>query len=117
MHIILLRFTDNRQNAAQHLPGHKAWLKRGFDEGAFLLAGSLGSDLGGAVLARGNSVANIQDRVNEDPFVREKIVSAEGGTLGGGARFGDGWGWAFFKGDETRMTITGDYKVDCLACH
>ncbi|MCL5778068.1 cytochrome P460 family protein [Limibaculum sp. FT325] len=45
------------------------------------------------------------------------MVRDAAGTLGSGARFGDGWGWAFFAGDETRMTVTGDYKVDCLACH
>lgn len=39
------------------------------------------------------------------------------GTRGEGARFGDGWGWAFFEGEETRMTVTGDYKIDCVACH
>lgn len=77
MHIILLKFTDNRQNAAQHLPGHKAWLARGLEDGVFLMAGTLGSNLGGAILARSGSLANIQARVNEDPFVRENIVSVE----------------------------------------
>lgn len=77
MHIILLKFTGNRRNAAQHLPGHKAWLARGSEDGVFLMAGTLGSNLGGAILARGVSLAKIQDRVNEDPFVRENIVSAE----------------------------------------
>jgi len=77
MHIIILRFTDNRHNAAQHLPDHKAWLARGLGDGVFLLVGSLGSNLGGAILARGVSFAKIQDRVNEDPFVRENIVNAE----------------------------------------
>lgn len=77
MHIILLKFTSNRHNAARHLPGHKAWLTRGLEDGTFLLAGSLGSDLGGAIFARGVSPATIRDRVNEDPFVRENIVSAE----------------------------------------
>lgn len=77
MHIILLRFSNNRQNAAQHLPGHKAWLKRGIEDGVFLLAGGLASNLGGAILAHGASLSKIRDRVNEDPFVREKIVNAE----------------------------------------
>ena len=77
MHIILLKFTDNRHSAAQHLPGHKAWLARGLEDGTVLMAGTLGSNLGGAILARGGSFANIQDRVNEDPFVRENIVHAE----------------------------------------
>jgi uncharacterized protein YciI len=77
MHIILLKFAGDRQDAALHLPGHKAWLARGLEDGTFLLAGSLGSDLGGAILARRISPATIRDRVNEDPFVREGIVSAE----------------------------------------
>jgi len=45
------------------------------------------------------------------------MVKDAAGTLGRGPRFGDGWGWAFFRGAETRQTVTGDYKVDCLACH
>lgn len=45
------------------------------------------------------------------------MVKDAAGQLGQGARYGDGWGWAFFKGEETRLTITGDYRIDCLACH
>jgi len=32
-------------------------------------------------------------------------------------RFGDGWGWAFYQGSETKMTTTTNYKTDCLGCH
>lgn len=31
--------------------------------------------------------------------------------------WGDGWGWAFYEGGETKKTVTTDYKQDCLACH
>ena len=31
--------------------------------------------------------------------------------------WGDGWGWAFFDGDETKKTVTTDYATDCLGCH
>ena len=31
--------------------------------------------------------------------------------------WGDGWGWAFYEGTETRKTVTTDYRDDCLACH
>ena len=31
--------------------------------------------------------------------------------------WGDGWGWAFYEGTETRKTVSTDYKEDCLACH
>jgi len=31
--------------------------------------------------------------------------------------WGDGWGWSFFEGEETRKTVTTDYRKDCLGCH
>jgi len=31
--------------------------------------------------------------------------------------WGDGWGWVFFEGDETKKTVTTDYVTDCLGCH
>lgn len=31
--------------------------------------------------------------------------------------WGDGWGWAFYEGDERRKTVTTDYQLDCLGCH
>jgi hypothetical protein len=36
---------------------------------------------------------------------------------GTGLRFGDGWGWAFYEGAETKRTVTTNYKDDCLPCH
>lgn len=40
-------------------------------------AGSLQPNLGGGILAHNTSLQNLQDRVNEDPFVAEHVVSAE----------------------------------------
>jgi hypothetical protein len=31
--------------------------------------------------------------------------------------WGDGWGWALFKPDDTKVNVAKDYKNDCLACH
>ena len=77
MFVVLLRFTDNKSIAAQHMPGHNAWLQQGFDDGTFLLAGSLQSGLGGAVMAHNISLADLQRRVDDDPFVAENIVKAD----------------------------------------
>ncbi len=77
MFIVLLRFSDNKDQASQHMAGHNAWLKRGFDDGVFLLAGKIEPGTGGAVVAQASSLSVLQDRVNEDPFVVEKVVSAE----------------------------------------
>ena len=34
MFIVLLKFSANKTKAAQFMEGHKAWLKRGFDDGS-----------------------------------------------------------------------------------
>ena len=59
------------------MDSHKAWVKRGFDDGVFLLAGSLEPSLGGGILAHNTSLADLQSRVNADPFVAEDVVKAE----------------------------------------
>jgi len=77
MHIILLKFSANKSDAGKFMEGHKAWVKRGFDDGVFLLAGSLEPGLGGGILVHKTSLADLQSRVNEDPFVAENVVKAE----------------------------------------
>ena len=77
MFVILPKFAANKAAAGQFMDGHNAWLKRGFDDGVFMLAGSLQPGLGGGVLARNVSLAELEARVAEDPFVAENVVSAE----------------------------------------
>ena len=77
MFVILLRFSENKSNASEFMEGHNKWLKQGFDDGIFLLAGSLQPDLGGSIIAHNVSLSEIQYRVNADPFVSENIVEAE----------------------------------------
>jgi uncharacterized protein YciI len=77
MFIVLLKFSDNKGNASQFMEGHKEWIKRGFDDGVFLLVGSLQPNLGGGVVAHNTSLPDLQSRVNTDPFVTEKVVKAE----------------------------------------
>jgi len=77
MFIILLKFAENKGGMSEFLEGHKAWLKRGFDEGVFLLAGSLEHNLGGGILAQGKSHTELRSRVNEDPLVGKELVAAE----------------------------------------
>jgi uncharacterized protein YciI len=77
MFIVLLKFAANRNKAAEFMEGHKAWLQRGFDDGVFLVAGSLQSNQGGGIVARSVSQQDLQRRIDEDPFVVEKVVGAE----------------------------------------
>lgn len=82
MFIVLLKFSGNKQQAAEFMQGHKSWIKNGMDDGVFILVGSLkpilSSDIGGgSILAHNCSLEELQQRINQDPFVVEDIVSAE----------------------------------------
>jgi uncharacterized protein YciI len=77
MFIVLLKFSSNKAQAGQFMEGHNEWIKRGFDDGVFLLAGGLQSNLGGGIVAHNTSLSELQSRVNDDPFVAENVVSAE----------------------------------------
>lgn len=77
MFVILLKFSARQSHAPQHMEGHKAWIREGFDDGVFLLAGSLHARQGGAVLAHGLTRAELEARVRRDPFVVEDVVGAE----------------------------------------
>ena len=77
MFVVLLKFSDNKAKAGQFMEGHKEWIKRGFDDGVFLLVGSLQPNLGGGIVAHNTSLPDLQRRVNNDPFVVENVVNAE----------------------------------------
>jgi uncharacterized protein YciI len=77
MFVVLLKFAGNKSQAGRFMEGHKAWIKRGFDDGVFLLVGNLQPNLGGGIVAHNTSLADLQSRVNDDPFVAEDVVSAE----------------------------------------
>lgn len=77
MYIVLLRFSDNKAQAGQFMDGHNQWIARGFDDGVFLLVGGLQPNPGGAIVAHNTSRAELEQRVNDDPFVAENVVKAE----------------------------------------
>lgn len=77
MFIVLLKFSDNKDQANQFMEGHNEWIKHGFDEGVFLMTGSLQPNLGGGVVAHNTTLSDLQSRVNNDPFVVENVVSTE----------------------------------------
>ena len=77
MFIVLLKFSGNKGQAGQFMEGHNAWIRRGFDDGVFLLVGGLQPKLGGGIVVHNTSLSDLQTRVNNDPFVVENVVSAE----------------------------------------
>ena len=77
MFIVLLKFSKKKDHADEFAEAHMKWVKKGFEDGVFLLAGSIKPGLGGAILASGSTLAELKNRVEADPFVVEKIVAAE----------------------------------------
>lgn len=77
MFVILLKFSHNKSQAGPLMDAHNIWIQRGFDEGVFLVVGSLQPPLGGAILAQAADLDEIEMRVQDDPFVAEGVVSAD----------------------------------------
>lgn len=77
MYIVLLTFADNKARAPELVAGHNAWLQQGFDDGVFIMAGSLQPRQGGAIWAHRIGIDALQQRVNDDPFVAEGVVRAQ----------------------------------------
>jgi uncharacterized protein YciI len=77
MFVVMLKFFSNKGDAKQLIEGHKEWIKRGFDDGVFLLAGNLQPQLGGVIVAHNTSLADLQSRLNDDPFVAKNVVNAD----------------------------------------
>lgn len=76
MHVILLKFAENRASAAAHMAGHNAWIAQGVSDGVFQCVGSL--DVGGGfILAHGQDDAGLRQRIAADPFVEHSVVNAE----------------------------------------
>ncbi len=77
MFIIILEFGQNKALAKDNMAEHQTWLNKGFDEGMFVLSGSLKTKGGGGIIAKGVSLETIISYVNEDPFVARNIVTSQ----------------------------------------
>ncbi|GAB5461621.1 YciI family protein [Hoeflea alexandrii] len=77
MFLIMLRFSNNKSAAAEHMQAHNAWIAKGFEDGVFLLTGSVEPKQGGAVLAYNIAGDELEKRVAEDPFVASDVVTAQ----------------------------------------
>ena len=77
MFIVNLKFSENKNRAKEYMEGHNQWISQGFEDGVFLMVGSLQPGLGGSLLDYGLSREALEARVAQDPFVAEAVVSSE----------------------------------------
>jgi len=77
MFIVILRFTGNENLLAELMEAHMACIKKGFDDGIFLVGGPIEPNMGGVLIAHGITRFELEERVSRDPFVAERVVEAE----------------------------------------
>jgi len=77
MYVIQLNFSDNKSQAKALMPAHNVWLQQGFENDVFILAGSIESGKGGAIIAHNCTLAEITAYVEQDPFAQHNVVKAE----------------------------------------
>ena len=77
MFIVYLTYGPRRSHAREWMEAHDEWIRRGFDDGVFVLTGSLDDGRGGIVLAANVNASTLAARVGSDPFVQQAIVTAE----------------------------------------
>lgn len=77
MFIVLLKFSEEKARAPEFMAGHNDWLKRGFDRGLFLMAGSLQPQIGGGILAHNCTRTELDAFLGEDPFVQQNVVAPD----------------------------------------
>ncbi len=76
MFVILLKFSD-KSKAPALMSEHNEWLQKGFEDGLFLMSGSLQPGLGGTIFAHSIDRSELEQRVQADPFVAEGVVTTE----------------------------------------
>lgn len=76
MHLVLLRLADGSR-VPEHVEGHRRWLQQGFDDNVFFLTGGIPQQGGGAIIAAGLSAEELSLRLEEDPFVINRVVTPE----------------------------------------
>ena len=77
MFVVTLKFADNKARAGELMEAHKAWIKSGFNQGIFLMVGSLQPNRGGGIIAHNTSLEDLESFISNDPFVAEGVVRAE----------------------------------------
>ncbi|WP_184642680.1 YciI family protein [Variovorax guangxiensis] len=77
MFCVFLKFSTRKDQAPRLMAEHKRWIDEGFEEGVFLMTGSLSGNQGGLVIAHGTTREVLEERVARDPFVKEDVVRVE----------------------------------------
>jgi uncharacterized protein YciI len=74
LYLILLTYIRPPDEVAAHLEEHRAYLRRAYAEGHFIVSGPRIPAQGGVILARAASADDARDLIRTDPFHQRGIA-------------------------------------------
>jgi uncharacterized protein YciI len=77
MFIINISYITNLKLIDQHLEAHRLWLDKYYASGHFIISGAKNPRTGGIIIAKGNSLEQIQQIIAEDPFKIHQLAEYE----------------------------------------
>lgn len=75
LYLILLNYLAPLTEIDSHLAAHRAFLKKHYDAGHFLVSGKREPRTGGVILAQADSLENVMQWISEDPFKQEGVAA------------------------------------------
>ncbi len=74
MFVIELEYTADLSEIDAHMAAHVAWLKKYYTSGNFVVSGRKVPRDGGIILAVGKSREQIEQLIQEDPFILHRLA-------------------------------------------
>jgi len=75
MYLLNVKATATDDKLAPVKASHGDWVKKGFEKGWFLFAGPKTKMSGGIILVKAISKMELNDFINEDPYVTENVAT------------------------------------------
>ncbi|HET9111657.1 MAG TPA: YciI family protein [Ktedonobacterales bacterium] len=74
LYLILLTYVRPTEEVTAHVEEHRAYLRRAYAEGHFIVSGPRAPATGGVILARAASEEGAWDLIRVDPFYQQGIA-------------------------------------------
>ena len=75
--VVVLTYVKPLEEVDAQFAAHVVWLKQGYAEGIFLASGRKIPRSGGVILAKGDDMTALQNRLSLDPFQQSGVAKAE----------------------------------------
>lgn len=75
--VVVLTYIKPIEEVDTQITAHMEWLHKGYEDGIFLASGRRIPRNGGVILAKGDNPQALQERINQDPFLKSGVAKAE----------------------------------------